>query len=1050
MKVFQSFRLDSANQCLWRGEHRVLLTPKAFDVLRYLVEHPGRLVTQDELLEALWPETYVNPELIKKYILGIRKVLGDQHDNPVYIETLPKRGYQFIAPVTDHVPEDAQGLSSEVPSKMVGRVGPLNELRAGFKRILHDQRQIVFLAGEPGIGKTTLVDSFHRYVSAQANVRTARGQCVEGFGGKEPYYPMLDGLGHLTRGANAGPIVQALAQRAPTWLIQFPSLIKPEQREALQREILGATRERMVREICETLEFLSSETPLVLVFEDVHWVDPSTLDLMSALARRRERAKLMLVCTYRPVDVILSNSSLKALKQDLQVHNLCTEIALERLPEPDVAEYISKEFLDANLPSEIAPFIYRHSEGNPLFMVAIVQDMIKKGSIVHDDGEWRLTAPIETIDPGVPQSLQQMLEVQFESLTPAEQRALEAASVVGEHFSAWMIALVLDERPDQIEDLCDELVARQQIVKAMGIQELPNGRAASHYKFGHWLYRQAIYRRVASGKRARLHRTIAERLKAFGRPGRRQLASEIAFHFESGGEFENATRFLIVAAENAAAKFAYRDSIQILEHALRLVHRAASDGIHLMIQILGRIGDAHYALGNMLDSARAYEDQAVRAEQAGLKSVQVNALSCLARTTVLIDGEKGIAVSERAVQACDKLDDPLLAARTQMLAATLRLGYDEWRKKDAEICASARQTILSLTGPDRPSYQEIWDAHLMSFQGQSREAVQVCEAGMAKYYEASDADRRVLQGEDPGAMKTSDGETDQSTTLAGYVLALSAKSIAHLYLGEFGSALDVLRTARAQAEKNGSNPWLFTLREAALQMTIFNFADARELCAKLVEINPGYLCKHPKAIRLITEGYAAFYAKKYADASKCFREVRDHVPAQKFFLHWLWRMQAELELSNVLLEAGEIRNAQHEADRFLKSALSTSNPYLQALAWSTKAMVAMAQREWDVAEDHLSRALDIVNTFEVPLAAWRVHQVASEFYRLTKEPEKAEQHLGKAVSLILAMARSLDGHPSLRDTFLTAEPVRKVLDSKALYCQGSIHVAADKAKLSQT
>ena len=101
MKIFQSFRLDSANQCLWRGEHRVPLTPKAFDVLRYLVDHPGRLVTQDEILEALWPETYVNPEVIKKYILGIRKALGDRPDKPEFIETLPKRGYQFVAAVTD-------------------------------------------------------------------------------------------------------------------------------------------------------------------------------------------------------------------------------------------------------------------------------------------------------------------------------------------------------------------------------------------------------------------------------------------------------------------------------------------------------------------------------------------------------------------------------------------------------------------------------------------------------------------------------------------------------------------------------------------------------------------------------------------------------------------------------------------------------------------------------------------------------------------------------------------------------------------------------------
>src|SRR5215475_8092838 len=226
MKVFQSFRLDPANQCLWRGEQRVLLAPKAFDVLRYLVEHPGRLVSQDELLEALWPETYVNPELIKKYILGIRKVLGDQHDNPLFIETLPKRGYQFIASVTDHVGEGSQDMPSDHESKMVGRAGPLGELHAAFKKAMRGQRQITFVAGEAGIGKTTLVDSFHRHASRLANIRTARGQCVEGFGGKEPYYPMLDALGQLTRTSNAEAILRTLVNRAPTWLIQFPSLVK--------------------------------------------------------------------------------------------------------------------------------------------------------------------------------------------------------------------------------------------------------------------------------------------------------------------------------------------------------------------------------------------------------------------------------------------------------------------------------------------------------------------------------------------------------------------------------------------------------------------------------------------------------------------------------------------------------------------------------------------------------------------------------------------------------------------------------------------------------
>src|SRR5580693_6006563 len=128
MKSFGVFRLDAPNHCLWSGEDRVRIAPKAFDMLRYLVEHPGRLVTQDEILEALWPETYVNPEIIKKYILEIRKGLGDRHDKPEFIQTFPKRGYQFVAAVSDEVAPGPQDLTTETSEKMVGRETALAEL----------------------------------------------------------------------------------------------------------------------------------------------------------------------------------------------------------------------------------------------------------------------------------------------------------------------------------------------------------------------------------------------------------------------------------------------------------------------------------------------------------------------------------------------------------------------------------------------------------------------------------------------------------------------------------------------------------------------------------------------------------------------------------------------------------------------------------------------------------------------------------------------------------------------------------------------------------
>src|SRR6266850_1658300 len=1011
MKKFRSFRLDPANQCLWRGEKRVPITPKAFDVLRYLVEHPGRLVTQDEILEALWPETYVNPELIKKYILGIRKVLGDRHDQPIFIETLPRRGYQFVAPVSEDVVADLQDLSPHPTSRMVGREDALDALHIALKKALRSQRQVIFVAGEPGIGKTTLVDSFHQRASHQGNVRTARGQCVEGFGGKEPYYPMLEAIGQLTRTPDADPVVQTLAKRAPTWLIQFPSLVKAEQREALQREILGATRERMVREICEALEWLSSETPLVLIIEDLHWVDPSTLDLLSALARRREPAKLMLVCTYRPVDVILSNSGLKALKQDLQVHNLCTEIALERLPEPAIAEYLGTEFPDASLPSAMSNLVHRHSGGNPLFMVAIIQDLVKRGLIAQEDGHWKLTTSLETIDPGVPQSLQQMLEVQFERLTATEQRALEAGSVVGEHFSAWTIATALDEKPDHLEDVCDELAARQQIIKSVGSQELPNGVLSAHFEFRHSLYRQAIYRRLSSGKRSRLHHAVAERLRALSGPGRRELASEIAFHFENGREYEPATRFLILAAENAAARFAYRDCIQVLQHALQLVARIESAAAaELEVQVLEFIGDAHYALGAMPESAAAYQSAACRAAAAGLKAAQVRALSCMVWPFGLIDPDRGIAAVNQAVEVTRDIQNSILFARTQMLAAGSRLLYDCWREEDALLCASAYKQLKELGDTETLPFHNTMSAYVQALQGNYLEALEMFEKGIPKL--------------------------NQPTSLMEHFSALGGKTMVLLRVGRLGEVLEIVRDARALAEKNGNDPWLFNFREAWLRMLALDFEGSARACDSILRMKTPYPTGQPQTIARIARGYAAIAGGftdidrgQYGHAIELFSQVRDPETTPKFFLHWMWRMIAWLGISEAWLQSKNIEKATLDADGFSHSALQTADPHLQALAWEIQARIALFKQDWAHAEDWVHKAVEILRRFEVPVAAWRVHATACQLYVGKNQYAEAEAHRERAQAYILKIANSFPKDEPLRESFLSAAPIARILNA---------------------
>src|SRR6266851_7818741 len=366
MRRFGSFRLDTANQCLRHGETRVALTPKTFGVLRYLVEHAGRLVTPDEMLEALWPATYVNPAVLRKYILEIRKALGDRLDKPMFVETLPKRGYQFVAPVID---ESAAAMLSETAAKIVGREQALAELGGYLGKARRNERQVVFITGEAGIVKTALADEFERRARSDApGIRIAHGQCVEGYGGLEAHYPVLEAVGQLCRGPEGESFVRILAKQAPTWLVQYPALVNSQQRDMLERQILGATRERMLREIGEALETITSEEPLLLVLANLHWADASTVDFISAMARRRARARLMLIGTYRPAEVKSAEHSLEAVKQDLLVHRLCDEIVLQPLEEVDVAEYLGIEWGGAGVPEGLAGLIHRYTGGNPLFM----------------------------------------------------------------------------------------------------------------------------------------------------------------------------------------------------------------------------------------------------------------------------------------------------------------------------------------------------------------------------------------------------------------------------------------------------------------------------------------------------------------------------------------------------------------------------------------------------------------------------------------------------------------------------------------------------------
>ena len=1012
MKQFHSFRLDIVNHCLWNGEDRVALTPKAFDVLRYLVEHADRLVTQDEILSALWPEIYVNPEVIKKYVLEIRKALGDRHEKPEFIETFPRRGYQFVAPVTEDSTAGPSDARAHTAQEIVGREASLAQLDGYLTHALKGQRQIIFITGEAGVGKTTVIDKFHQAAAQRSNLTVIRGQCVEGFGGKEAYYPVLEAIGQWARDpATSSRVMHTLTKQAPTWLIQFPSLIKPELREALQNEILGATRERMVREICEALEAFTVQDPLVLILEDLHWVDPSTLDFISALARRRGPAKLLLFGTYRPADVIISRSPLKALKQDLVIHDLSHEVSLERLEEPDVAKYIAVKFVDRDLPARFANLIYRRSGGNALFMVTIIQDMVKKGLIAQVDGKWVLAAPIEAVAQSVPETLDQLIEAQFQQLSPVEQRVLRSASVAGEQFSAWAVSTAAGIDPGEIEEICEGLVGKLQFIKCSGRKEQANGEISAHYDFRHSLYREVLYGRLSESARSKLHLLLAQRLKSFCDPCEQELATELALHFEGGRDYEQAVNYLLIAADNAVGRFAYRDCIEILQHAHELVVKLTLKvRAEIEVRILGLMGDAHFALGALTESAQMYAAAAARAQQAGLKAAQMHALTSAMYPLGFIGPEEGVAALDEALKISMSCNDPPRLALIQMLATGFRLVFDSWSQTHAELCTSAYETLLALYPAELDPYQRVVYAHILMLKGKYAEALDLCE-------------RSVSEASASGV--------GQVVNFLAHFGALSAKIIILFRTGQLGKVLQITKSGRASPDENLSLYWLLTLREAMLHAIAFDFEGARQICQAARNVRGQ---EFPDAqyysIDQIAAGNIALQQGKYSEAVEHFRHVQDLDEHTKFFMHWEWRMMADFESGNAWLLSGNAVNARTAADGFLKSALSTSDPHLQALGWELQARVALSESDLQGARESIQKALAIIDRFEILFAAWQIFATASQVCRHARELKTAETYRNRAESCILQIADSFEPGESLRATFLTADPVRRILHGK--------------------
>jgi DNA-binding winged helix-turn-helix (wHTH) protein/tetratricopeptide (TPR) repeat protein len=562
---FGDCQLDDLRYELRRDGQPRHLEPQVFEVLAYLVRHRDRVVTKAELLDEIWGSRFVTDSALTSRVKAARRAIGDSGREQRVIRTVHGRGYRFLASVRE------LGQAPPAGADLIGREAELGRLGALYDLAAHGRRQVVFVTGEAGIGKTTLVEAFAGEVGRERAGLVARGQCLEQRGAPEPYLPVFDALGRLCQ---VDPGAVALLSRvAPTWLAQMPALVEPADRADLEQRALGGTQGRMLREAAEALEAAGSDRPLVLVLEDLHWADPSTVDLLEWLARRDTQARLLVVGTYRPADALAGGAPIGNAGADLRLRGLAHELRLGELGPQAVAAVLGRGLPGADVPEELARLVHRRTDGVPLFVVQLAQAWTDAGVLRSASGRWELVPHPPGDDPEVPDDLRRLLELQLERLDAADLAMLEAAAVGGVEFAAATAAADGPGTVDAAEERCAALARHGRFLRPTGTVAWPDGTVSSGFRFAHDLHRTVLYDRIPAGRRARLHAAVAGRLERAYGPAAAAHAAELATHFLEGRDHPRAVGYLQAAAAQALGRSAPREAIRHLEALLEALPR---------------------------------------------------------------------------------------------------------------------------------------------------------------------------------------------------------------------------------------------------------------------------------------------------------------------------------------------------------------------------------------------------------------------------------------------------------------------------------------------
>lgn len=857
-------------------------------------------------------------------------------------------------------------------------------MRALLERAVAGERQVAFITGEPGCGKTSLIRGFAAIVREQG-ADFAAGHCFERLGTGEAFAPVFEAIGTLCDDERGRKVPEILARFAPTWRQQLPWLEPSEgPREGLRPGSTDGT-ERMYREACEFLEALTRETPLVLVLEDMHWSDHATVELLSAVAHRGRPARLLVIATYRSAEVQHTGHPIFTLKRDLVPRRIGTEIAVAGLDERAVGRFLERRCPGAVFPDHLPNWLRSRTAGNPLFLANLLDDWEDRGIVRQNGGQWELGVQNPGSEPSVPKMVRELVEGRIARLSLEERRVLEAFSVAGSEIRTSVVALALDLPEIEVEACAERLARREQILDAN--DELPrrDPGQSSDYCFHHEIYRDVVYQGIPRALRASLHLQFGRALEAQPGGAASAQAAQLALHFEQGRDFPRAVTYHDKAAANVAHRFAYREALQYLDRAFALAEfLSGPERTTARLRLFERRGLIRRASNDLKGANGDFVALADCARDCGLHDLELTAHDYRASINSWVDRDSCLAASDAALALVPKIVDGRRQADARGRSAYWNLLWRDWNNGDAAAIATA--VDVARTAGDRSNF-----AH---------HAVRHCLIlAMTSNYEAA-----CQLGDEFSSLDL------QTNEAAEFLLGQFSRAWALLHAGRWGEMSAVVEQGLAVASNCGHRRWalLLSLEQAWLFEQAFDFPSAVAVADGALrearELNLGF----GELFALVARGSALFGMGKTDDALTDFRSAQSLLNAGPRLLGWCWRLPVELGLGECFLRRRELDEARQAATRLRAYAAEPGERTY--LAHASRLIVELSALEGKSLE--LTQALSAMESAAgeglIPLARWRIDATLARIGRGLRDRRAEQGGLGALGQL----ARSLgEGHP---------------------------------------